>query len=122
MEDWEINFEWLRIKHLVKETFKRDSLPNMEAMLFLIGLQEVNLFKKAFSKEEKQDIMHVATCHLLSLRGYYEFVGHDSDGWPHYKQVKIMSISGVDSQEKLLKECIIDYFSEYQNTLSENES
>ena len=44
----------------------------MEAILFLIGIQEVGDFRTKFTKEQKQDLMHVAVCSLLSPSGYYE--------------------------------------------------
>jgi hypothetical protein len=111
MEDWQLDFEWLRIQHQVKDALKRDALPDMNAILFLIGIQELGQLRKNFSKEEKQDLMHIAICHLLSTEGYYELEGMDHDGWPHYKVVKPIPAKGVKAQERLLKEKIIAYFS-----------
>ncbi len=110
LEDWQLDFEWLRVQHHVKDTLKRDSLPNLNAILFLIGMQELGQVLTEFTKEEKQDLMHVAVCSLLSQDGYYEFVGEDADGWPHYKQVLNIPTEGVKAQERLLKEKVIQYF------------
>lgn len=84
----------------------------MKAILFMIGLQEFGnwVSKKEFSKEEKQDLMHIAVCALLESEGFYEFEGRDGDGWPHYKSLKPLEVKGVDAQEKLIKQKIIDYF------------
>ena len=60
----------------------------MEAILFLIGIQEVGDFQTKFTKEQKQDLMHVAVCSLLSPSGYYELEMVDEEGWPHYRQLK----------------------------------
>jgi hypothetical protein len=79
MEDWELDFEWLQVQHLVKDALKRDSLPDMNAILFLIGIQELGRWKAQFTKEEKQDLMHIAICHLMSYDGYYTFKGRDDD-------------------------------------------
>jgi hypothetical protein len=121
MEDWELEFEWLKIRHFVKKSFRKESLPDMEAMLFAIGIQETNLNKAKYTKEEKQDLMHVATCHLLSFRGYYEFIGQDDEGWPHFRQIKRIHVSGLDAQERMLKECMIHYFSKYTDIISDHE-
>ena len=110
MEDWELDFEWLRVRHMVKETMSQKELPDLQIMLMLIGIQESNVIKSEYSKEEKQDLMHVATCHLLSQEGYYDLTGIDDEGWPHYNQVRMIPVEGEKAQERLLKECIINYF------------
>jgi len=105
------NFEqrWLDTEMLLKERFGK--VPDMEGILFLIGVNELgNLPRKKFSKEQKQDLMHVAVCTLLSQFGYYEFVGRDEDGWPHFNELQHMDIAGMQNQEQMLKECIITYF------------
>ena len=121
MEEWEIDYEWLRLRHFVKESFGRDELPDLQAILFLIGLQEANVRKSQYSKEEKQDLIHVATCHLLSQEGYYEFEGNDTEGWPHFKQIRTIPVEGVKAQEKMLKECTIAYFKTYEDLIEEYE-
>ena len=45
METWKLNFEWLRIQHFVKDTFKKDALPDLNAVLYLVGMQELALSK-----------------------------------------------------------------------------
>ena len=110
MEDWQKDFEWLQVQHYVKDTLGRENLPDLQAILFLIGIQESGIFKEKFTKEEKQDLMHIAVCTLLSEEGYYEFLGRDADGWPHFKQIRKMRIEGVKAQEELLRFKVIRYF------------
>lgn len=110
MDSWELDFEYLRIQHLVKDAMKRDKLPDLQAILFLIGIQEAGVFRNKFTKEEKQDLMHVAVCELLSSEGYFEFVGRDEDGWPHYNQVKNIEGGNLKAQELLLKSKVVQYF------------
>ena len=110
MENWELDFEWLRIRHMVKDSFQKEDLPDLQSILFLIGVQELGKLGHSFTKEEKQDLMHIAVCTLLSQDGYYEFVGRDDDGWPHYKQVRKMDFEGVKEQELVLKRKILEYF------------
>lgn len=110
MEAWEIDFEWLRIRNLVKERFGRTDLPDLNAMLFLIGIQELGRWKKEFTKEEKQDLMHIAVCRLMSFDGHYTFAGRDADGWPHWELVQPIPVRPLEEQEDLLKEKVILYF------------
>jgi hypothetical protein len=112
MEQWEFDFKWLRVRHYVKECFNKEVLPDLNAILFVIGLQELGFWAKKITKEDKEALMHIAVCSLLSNRGYYEFEGRDADGWPHWKVAKRIDITGVKGQERILQEEIIDYFSQ----------
>jgi hypothetical protein len=84
-------------------------------MLFLIGIQEIGRWKKQYTKEEKQDLMHIAVCRLLSYDGFFEFVGRDADGWPHYKAVLPYETKGLEAQEDALKRYVIRYFNELES-------
>ena len=98
-----IQFYYSPILHLTKHSLK--------GVLYLIGLQELNMPEKNFSKEEKVDVLHVATCKILSSFGYYRFNGVDEDGWPHYEEVEALKNLSERDQEKLIKEGIIKYIS-----------
>jgi len=101
--------KWQGVQELMLARFGK--IPDMEGMLYLIGVNELGqLPEKAFSKEQKQDLMHVAVCTLLSQVGYFELAGRDADGWPHFHTLDRPEVAGVADQEKLLKECIIRYF------------
>jgi hypothetical protein len=114
MEEWEFDYEWLRVRHLVQKSMNKGQLPDTNAILFLIGVQELGRWDKDFSKEEKQDLMHIAVCRLLSEDGYYDFAGRDADGWPHYEMIKPIKLKGVQEQERMLQERIIQYFKELE--------
>jgi hypothetical protein len=83
---------------------------DLNSTLFLIGVQELGKGNKTFSKEEKQDLMHIGICKILSLSGYYELQGTDKDGWPHWKLIKKLPHFDLLEQEKLLKMHVIEYF------------
>src|SRR3954463_9737693 len=101
--------KWKRLEDILTERFGKK--PNMEAILFLIGIQELEHIEKTkFTKEQKQDLMHVATCTLLSQSGYYEREGYDPDGWPHFKEAAPVPKMGMIEQERFLQEHIIAYF------------
>ncbi len=114
MENWELDFEWLRVQHLVKDAMRRETLPDLNTVLFLVGMQELGRWKKSFSKEEKQDLMHIAVCRLLAQEGYFEFVGRDEDGWPHYRQVLEMPKQDTATQERMLKVLAVGYFKAWE--------
>ena len=102
---------WKNVETTLEERFGK--IPDMEGILFLIGVNELGRMpeRRKFTKEQKQDLMHIAVCKLLSLEGYYEYVGIDEEGWPHYQELEAVPVAGLEGQEMLLKECIIKYFS-----------
>jgi hypothetical protein len=83
---------------------------DLNGVLFLIGMQELGKGAKRFTKEEKQDLMHIAICKVLSLSGYYQLEGLDAEGWPHWKLVKKLPHFDLLEQEKLLKMHVLEYF------------
>ena len=99
---------WWDLEARLVERFGKK--PDLEAILFLIGIQEFGQFREKFTKEQKQDLMHVAICSLLSQSGYYEQEGKDQDGWPHFKQLKAMPDMNTIEQENFLKDHILLYF------------
>ena len=70
--------------------------------------------KNWITKEQKQDLMHIAVCSLLSRSGYFELEGLDKDGWPHFKEIHPVPKLGLEEQERFLKEHVIDYFTDHE--------
>lgn len=83
---------------------------DLNGVLFLIGVQELGKGHQFFTKEQKQDLMHIAVCKVLSYSGYYELEGLDADGWPHWKLVQPLPFVDLLSQETLLKQHVLEYF------------
>ena len=81
----DLQTRWWNLEAKLVERF--DKKPDLETILFLIGIQEFGGIKEKFTKEQKQDLMHVAVCKVLSQSGYYILEGHDPDGWPHCRRV-----------------------------------
>ncbi len=106
MEGVEKKWEELIVK--LQEDFEEDL--TLKSILFLIGVQELGQGIRDFDKEEKTNLLHIATCKLLSLFGYYKFKNIDEDGWPHYEVVKDLEDLSSVSQELLVKKAIINYF------------
>ena len=112
MEDFEQR--WINVEFFIRERFGKK--PDVEAILYLIGINELGAFpeEKNFTKEQKQDLMHVAVCTLLQPSGYFILEGKDPDNWPHFKQVKEMPSYDLPSQENFLKDHILLYFEQMQ--------
>lgn len=107
----QFDFEWLATRHKIKDMLQLNKLPDLNAVLLLIGVQELGKLTSAKTrKEEKQDLMHIAVCTLLSQDGYYEWQGLDADGWPHFELIRKFDLKGVEDQELYLKNKVIQYF------------
>lgn len=104
----DLQVRWWNLEAKLVERFGKK--PDMETILFLIGIQEFGQIKEKFTKEEKQDLMHVAICRLMSPSGYYLQEGTDPDGWPHFKQLKAMPDMNPIEQENFLKDHVLLYF------------
>ncbi len=104
----DLQLRWWKLEEKMMARFGKK--PDMEAILFLIGIQEFGQVKEKFTKEQKQDLMHVAVCKLLSQSGYYELEKMDEEGWPHFRQLKAMPEMSTAEQENFLKDHILLYF------------
>ena len=104
----DLQLRWWKLEEKLMQKFGKK--PDMEAILFLIGIQEFGNIKSKFTKEQKQDLMHVAVCSLLAQSGYYELEGIDSEGWPHFKQLLELPPFNMIEQENFLKDHVLLYF------------
>ncbi len=112
IEDQPIEVQWEHLLQSLEETVgKRPA--DLNGVLFLIGVQELGQGAKRFTKEQKQDLMHVGICKVLSLSGYYVLERTDKDGWPHYMLNRALPQGSVTAQEGLLKMHVIEYFKSY---------
>jgi hypothetical protein len=104
----DLQIRWLKLRIKLKEQY--GIKPDMDGVLFLIGIQELGSGKQEFSKEQKQDLMHIAVCTLLAQSGYYVMAGHDEDNWPHFNQLKPLPEFNMYEQENFLKDHALLYF------------
>ncbi|MBK7444338.1 MAG: hypothetical protein IPL12_19905 [Bacteroidetes bacterium] len=111
-EELPIDFDprWIAVLKQMKERFGKK--PELEAVLFLIGMNELGRLIEKFTKEEKQDLMHIAVCKLLSYDNYYRFAGWDDDNWPMWEVVGVLPQWDTGEQERVIKLNIIRYFEE----------
>ncbi|MBX2931092.1 MAG: hypothetical protein KF781_03970 [Chitinophagaceae bacterium] len=99
---------WYQLENKLTDKFGKK--PDIETILFLIGLQETGFQTNKISKEQKQDLMHVAVCILLQPSGYFVFEKFDSDNYPHFKQLKEVPDYLSSEHEDFFKEHILHYF------------
>ncbi|HVY76754.1 MAG TPA: hypothetical protein VG890_18130 [Puia sp.] len=104
----DLQVRWWALESRLMERFGKK--PDMEAILFLVGIQEFGEIRKKFTKEQKQDLMHVAVCSLLAQSGYYELESVDAEGWPHFRQLKALPVLNMIDQENFIKDHLLLYF------------
>ena len=102
--------EWQALLSYLEGKFKKR--PDMNGVLFLVGLNVLGLGPLDFTKEQKQDLMHIAVCELLSFAEFYEFAGRDDQGWPHYRLLRSPHGMSLAEQEAVLRACAVEYFKE----------
>ena len=96
----------------LSDQFSQGEDLDLDAIIYLIGVQELGQVHRKFKKDEKVNLMHIAICRLLEPYGYYEFDYFDREGWPHYKVREELPALRAGEQSVLMKEAIVQYFIE----------
>jgi hypothetical protein len=110
--DIQLKERWENVVTILSNQFAEGDVLDLDAIIYLIGVQELGKVKKTFKKDEKIELMHIAICRLLEPYGYYEFEFFDNDGWPHYKVKEELPPLKAGEQSVLMKEAIVNYFLE----------
>ncbi|MCH2198551.1 MAG: hypothetical protein MK081_07190 [Flavobacteriales bacterium] len=110
--DYQFEMQWQSVVKRVTEQFGEDI--DLQSIIYLVGVQELGQGFRKFKKDEKVDLMHIAICTLLEPYGYYELIGKDEDGWPHFKRQKALPGLNSEDQEMLMKRAIVQYFEELE--------
>ena len=110
--DEQLKQRWELIVDKLSKQFADGDTLDLDAIIYLIGVQELGQFDKKFKKDHKWDLMHIAICRLLEPYGYYEFDYFDEDGWPHYIIKEQLPPLKAGEQSVLMKEAIVSYFME----------
>lgn len=110
--DEQLKERWEKVVNLLSNKFADGEILDLDAIIYLIGVQELGKFNKEFKKDEKVNLMHIAICRLLEPYGYYEFDYSDSEGWPHYKVKEQLPTLKAGEQSVLMKDAIVNYFLE----------
>ncbi len=110
--DEQLKERWQALVELLGNRFADGESLDLDAIIYIIGLQELGQLHRKFKKDEKVNLMHIAICRLLEPFGYYEFDYFDDDGWPHYKVLEQLPPLKAGEQSVLMKEAIVQYFLE----------
>lgn len=110
--DEQLKARWEQLVNILSERFADGEMLDLDAIIYLIGVQELGKFNKKFKKDEKVNLMHIAICRLLEPYGYYEFSHFDEDGWPHYNIKAELPPLKAGEQSILMKDAIVNYFLE----------
>jgi len=105
----DLDKKWSGLLEKLENQFDQEM--TLKGVLYLIGVQELNLGIKQYEREEKVNVLHVAVCKILTPFGFYKFDRIDEDGWPHYIELKAVKNLSESQQELLIKEAIINYLS-----------
>lgn len=110
--DHQLSIQFQSLLQRLEQKFGGDGEMDLNAVLFLIGVQEVGKGYQRYTKDEKMNLMHVAICTILEPYGYYQFKETDPDGWPHFERTQKLPSLELREQEALLMEAAINYFVE----------
>lgn len=110
--DIQLKERWENVVSILSNQFSQGEDLDLDAIIYLIGVQEYGRFQQLFKKDEKVNLMHIAICRLLEPYGYYEFDYVDKEGWPHYKIKEELPPLKAGEQSVLMKEAIVNYFIE----------
>jgi hypothetical protein len=100
---------WEQLKIIISEQFGDGEIVDLDAIVYLIGVQELGQGLRTFEKDEKMNLMHIAVCKLLEPYHYYRFSHKDKEGWPHFISNEQLPQLSKKDQETLLKQAIITY-------------
>ncbi len=110
--DEQLKERWSLVVEKLSGQFAEGDTLDLDAIIYLIGIQELGQLDRKFKKDHKLDLMHIAICRLLEPYGYYEFDYFDDDGWPHYTVKETLPNLKAGEQSVLMKEAIVNYFLE----------
>ena len=112
--DEQLKEHWELVVKKLSAQFADGELLDLDAIIYLIGVQELGQLHRTFQKDDKLNLMHIAICKLLEPYGYYEFDFVDEQGWPHYTVKEELPHLKAGEQSVLMKEAIVNYFLQTQ--------
>ncbi len=110
--DEELKQRWEVLSQKLSAQFADGDILELDAIIYLVGVQELGQLHRKFKKDQKIDLIHIAICRLLEPYGYYEFDYYDEEGWPHYKTLDQLPHLKAGEQSIMMKEAIVNYFLE----------
>ena len=108
--DEQLKERWEAVVKMLGDRFADGQVLDLDAIIYLIGIQELGQLHRKFKKDEKLNLMHIAICRVLEPYGYYQFDYYDEEGWPHYTVLEQLPPLKAGEQSVLMKEAIVQYF------------
>lgn len=110
--DIQLKERWDYLVERLSSKFSDGDPLELDAIIYLVGVQELGQYHRKYKKDDKLDLMHIAICRLLEPYGFYEFSFFDEEGWPHYTIKEELPSLKAGEQTVLMKEAIVNYFLE----------
>ncbi len=115
--DIQLKERWNMLVEKLSAQFADGDPLDLDAIIYLVGVQELGQYHRTYKKDEKLNLMHIAICRLLEPYGYYEFSFFDEEGWPHYTIKEQLPPLKAGEQSVLMKDAIVQYFVEKEYIL-----
>ena len=108
--DQKLKDRWENLVVFLSDKFSDLETLDVEAILYLVGLQELGQVHRKMRKEDNINLIHIGICSVLETYGYYRFNYYDDDGWPHFELLEPLPSLKPGEQSILMKEALVTYF------------
>ena len=109
----ELEKKYRELERKLSAQFADGDIMKIDAILYLIGVQELGKGFLQFSKDDKINLMHIAVCKIFEPFGHYKFSHIDEEGWPHYEFTNQLPEMDVEQQAQYMKEAVVLYFEQH---------
>lgn len=110
MRDELLKTRWESLQNKLSNQFADGEQMDLDAIIYMVGVQELGKPQEKFKKDDKINLMHIAICTLLEPYGFYEFDFIDEEGWPHFTNTSKLPALKAGEQTVLMKEALVSYF------------
>jgi hypothetical protein len=101
----ELKQRWQQLESAL--AVKAGRKPTLAEILLFIGIREAGISLKSFTENEREDLIQLAVCTILTQAKYYELIWVDATGWPHFKQLKPLPFKNLAEGEEFLKKYLL---------------
>ena len=67
--DEQLKQRWELVQKQLSDQFADGEMLDLDAIIYLIGVQELGQLHRKFKKDQKLELMHIAICRLLERDG-----------------------------------------------------
>lgn len=106
---------WSELQAYYHKRFGQEHV-TLEFILLTLGMQALGLPPGKFDRQQKMDLIQLGSNLVLAEQGYYQQLGTDAQGWPHFKLVKALPALNPFEQAAFLQRAVLQYFSTHVQT------